>query len=188
MNYSAYEIRIIGALVKLGRRQDAMELIHYFLADRRPLAWNQWPEISWPDPTSPGHLGDLPHSWIGAEFILAVRSLFAEESGDTLVIAAGIPLTWLAGHGIAVNAMPTWFGELNYELRLDESGALIATFHGELTPPGGIILQAELPGEIASITATPDQGVSHEGSRILLRGSPARVVIHFTSTHQPPIA
>ena len=34
-NYSAYEIRIIGALVHLGRRDDAVELLRFFLADGR---------------------------------------------------------------------------------------------------------------------------------------------------------
>jgi hypothetical protein len=67
-NYTAYEIRNIGALVRLGRRDEAHELLDFFLSDRRPRAWNQWPEISWRDPRSPGHLGDVPHSWIGAEY------------------------------------------------------------------------------------------------------------------------
>src|SRR3989442_12991841 len=58
-NYSPYEIRIIGALVRLGKRQAAFELAQFFLADRRPPAWNHWPEIAWRDPRSPGHMGDL---------------------------------------------------------------------------------------------------------------------------------
>ena len=78
-NYSAYEIRILGALVRLGRRADAHELLEFFLADRRPTGWNQWPEISWRDPRSPGHLGDVPHAWIGAEYVLAVLGMFAYE-------------------------------------------------------------------------------------------------------------
>jgi hypothetical protein len=45
-NYSAYELRILGALVRLGRRDDAHELLAFFLGDRRPQPWNQWPEIS----------------------------------------------------------------------------------------------------------------------------------------------
>src|SRR5262249_2762576 len=35
-NYSPYEIRIIGALVRLGRREHAFELAQFFLGDRRP--------------------------------------------------------------------------------------------------------------------------------------------------------
>ncbi|HEX2486001.1 MAG TPA: discoidin domain-containing protein, partial [Myxococcota bacterium] len=76
-NYSAYEIRIASALVRLGRREEAHELLAFFLADRRPAAWNQWPEISWRDPRSPGHLGDVPHAWIGAEYVLAVLGMLA---------------------------------------------------------------------------------------------------------------
>ena len=52
-NYSAYEIRILGALVRLGRCADAHELLEFFLADRRPTGWNQWPEISWRDRAEP---------------------------------------------------------------------------------------------------------------------------------------
>ena len=89
-NYSAYEIRILGALVRLGRRADAHELLEFFLADRRPQPWNQWPEISWRDPRSPGHLGDVPHAWIGAEYVLAVLGMFAyERPGDDSARARG---------------------------------------------------------------------------------------------------
>ena len=35
-NYTPYEIRIIGAFVRLGRRDAALELLRFFLADRRP--------------------------------------------------------------------------------------------------------------------------------------------------------
>ena len=78
-NYTPYEIRIIGALVRLGRRDAALELLRFFLADRRPPPWNQWPEIAWSDRKAPAHVGDLPHTWIAAEYVLALRSLFAYE-------------------------------------------------------------------------------------------------------------
>ena len=42
-NYSAYEIRILGALVRLGRCADAHELLEFFLADRRPQAGTNGP-------------------------------------------------------------------------------------------------------------------------------------------------
>ena len=40
-NYTPYEIRIIGAFVRLGRRDAALELLRFFLADRRPPAQDQ---------------------------------------------------------------------------------------------------------------------------------------------------
>jgi hypothetical protein len=122
-NYTPYEIRIIGALVRLGRREAALELLRFFLSDRRPVAWNQWPEIAWLDPASPAHVGDLPHTWIAAEYVLAVRSLFAyeRENGDgdgaVLVVAAGLAAEWLDGAGVRVRGMPTAYGSLSYSLR-----------------------------------------------------------------------
>ena len=90
-NYTAYEIRIIGALVHLGKRAEALELLEFFLSDRRPRRWNQWPEISWRDPRSPGHLGDVPHTWIASEYMLVFACLFAyeREADDALIIGAG---------------------------------------------------------------------------------------------------
>ena len=111
--------------MRLGRRADAHELLEFFLADRRPLAWNQWPEISWRDPRSPGHLGDVPHAWIGAEYVLAVLGMFAYErpADAALVIAAGISEAWLAS-GVVVDGLPTWWGPLGYSLRRDGPDAL----------------------------------------------------------------
>ncbi len=118
-NYTPYEIRIIGALVRLGRRDAALELLRFFLSDRRPPAWNQWPEIAWRDHKTPAHVGDLPHTWIAAEYVLAVRSLFAyeRESRRSLVLAAGLSPEWLEGAGVEVKAMPTLYGALSYSLR-----------------------------------------------------------------------
>ena len=85
-----YEIRIIGALVRLGRRDAALELLRFFLSDRRPPPWNQWPEIAWRDRKAPAHIGDLPHTWIAAEYVLAVRSLFAyERDADRSLVSRG---------------------------------------------------------------------------------------------------
>lgn len=109
-------MRIVGALVQLGRRDDANELAAFLLTDRRPRPWNQWPEIAWRDPASPGHIGDVPHSWIGAEYMLAFRSMlvFEREAERALVIGAGVPAQWLEGDGIAVVNLPTYFGPVSF--------------------------------------------------------------------------
>ena len=67
-NDTADEIRIIAALVRLGRRRKAHELLDFLLADRRIQTWNQWPKISCRAPLGPSFIGDMPHSWIGAEY------------------------------------------------------------------------------------------------------------------------
>jgi hypothetical protein len=148
-NYTPYEIRIIGALVRLGKRQSALELLDFFLSDRRPLPWNQWPEIAWRDPASPGHLGDLPHTWIGAEYILSLLSMFAfeREADQSLVIGAGLRSEWIdGGAGVQVRGLPTWYGTLNFTLRREPTGAMRLELDGDLTMPSGMIV-VRPPGE-----------------------------------------
>jgi hypothetical protein len=143
-NYSPYELRIIRALVRLGRRQSAFDLAQFFLSDRRPLAWNQWSEIAWRDPRSPGHIGDMPHTWIAAEFVLAFRSMlaFERETDDALVVAAGVPAEWLDDKdGVGVHDLPTWYGTLGFTMtRARDVIDLEITLTGDVTMPAGWIV------------------------------------------------
>jgi hypothetical protein len=147
-NYSAYEIRIIGAMVRLGKRAEANELLEFFLADRRPLEWNQWPEISWRDPRSPGHLGDLPHTWIAAEYVIALLSMIASEreADDSLILAAGMPCSWIGDEGFEVRGLPTRHGKLNFRIATSGADAIQVHVDGlrEL-PAGGLWIEPPLP-------------------------------------------
>lgn len=147
-NYSAYEIRIIGALVRLEKREEANKLLEFFLADRRPIEWNQWPEISWRDPRSPGHLGDLPHTWIAAEYILALCSMIASEreADDSLVLAAGMPCSWILGDGFEVRGLPTRHGKLNFRMALLDADLIQVSITGlQKLPAGGLWIDPPLP-------------------------------------------
>jgi hypothetical protein len=180
-NYSAYEIRIIGALVHLGRRDDVTELAAFLLGDRRPRAWNQWPEISWRDPRSPGHLGDVPHTWIGAEYVLAFRSMLAYErqSDRALILAAGVPPSWLddAG-GVGVTHLPTYYGDLDYSLRREGSGALVFDIGGSLEiPPGGIVLCPPLAGPLVSVEVNGRARSTFDSHSVKVRACPGRIVL-----------
>ena len=69
------------------------ELLDFFMADRRPPAWNQWAEVVGRDPREPRFIGDMPHGWVASDFIRSALDLFAyERDGDhALVLAAGVP-------------------------------------------------------------------------------------------------
>ncbi|MCP4410346.1 MAG: hypothetical protein GY807_21890 [Gammaproteobacteria bacterium] len=183
LNYTPYEIRIIGALIRLGWREKAVELLEYSLNDRRPPAWNQWPEIAWRDPKAPGHMGDLPHTWIAAEYVLAFRSLFAFErdADQALVIAAGIPDAWLmAKGGVAIHGLPTWYGTLNYSLMREQTGTLHMRLSGDLRlPPGKIILQppGDKPLREVLVNAEPIQ--SFTTNQATIETFPAEVVVRY---------
>lgn len=139
--YTPYELRNIGAFVRLGWRERAGELFGFFLADRRPAGWNQWAEVIGRDVRYPRFVGDMPHGWVASDFISAVLDLFAYEraADQALVLGAGIPNDWLAGEGVRIENLRTQYGELSYALRRD-GRRLVLTIAGGLTPPrGGLI-------------------------------------------------
>ena len=179
-NYTPYEIRIIGALLRLGRRHEAHELARFFLAERRPPAWNQWPEIAWRDPRTPGHQGDLPHSWIGAEYVLVFRDLFAfeRESDHSLVVAAGIPEEWLAAGEIAVSGLPTWYGRLDLRLRRDVDGTLHLGLGGEHgLPPGGFRFAPPGDGPLREVRVNGMPTTDFTPTEVRITAFPAEVVV-----------
>jgi hypothetical protein len=182
-NYSAYEIRIIGALVRMGRRDEAMELTRFMLEDRRIRPWNQWPEISWRDPLGPSFLGDLPHTWISAEYILAVRTMFAyeQEEDDSLVLAAGVVEDWLAdGFEVGVENLPTYHGKLSYSLRRETKDTLRLNLEGELSvPPGGIVVKPPLPGPVRQVKVNGKPIVEFMPDSFTLRECPAEAVVEL---------
>jgi hypothetical protein len=175
-NYTPYEIRIIGALVRLGRRDAALELLRFFLSDRRPEPWNQWPEIAWRDSRAPAHLGDLPHTWIAAEYVLAVRSLIAYErdADQTLVLAAGLDPEWIEGAGVQVNRMPTPYGALSYSLRRVDSTTV--RFEMQSTVSAAVVLRPPMAGALQSVLVDGRACTSFDENSVTLGGAPALVI------------
>ncbi len=184
-NYTAYEIRIVGALVHLGKRADALELLEFFLTDRRPRHWNQWPEISWKDPRSPGHLGDVPHTWIAAEYMLVFAALFAyeREVDDALIIGAGVDERWLTLRGgISVCGLPTWYGRLDLSLDRRPDGSVLVELGGGLrVPRGGFVLRPPGGRAICAVTVNERDLREFDAREVVVRELPARVVVSFAN-------
>lgn len=179
-NYTAYEVRIVGALVCLGERDAANELASFLVGDRRPPAWNQWPEISWRDPRSPGHIGDVPHAWIAAEWVLSFRTMLAYErmEDEALVVAAGVPLAWLDEDEVIVDGLVTYWGTLGFTLRRTGDAVTIAV-RGDAAPPGGIVLEPPLGGRLraAEVDGTPTESV-------VVRRCPAAATLRWEAPNE----
>jgi hypothetical protein len=175
-SYTPYEIRIIGALVRLGRRDAALELLRFFLSDRRPQSWNQWPEIAWRDHKAPAHVGDLPHTWVAAEYVLAVRSLIAYEraTDQSLVLAAGLAPEWIDGAGVRVDRMPTPYGALSYSLRRTDSATLRFEIGGGLTAK--LVLRPPLQAPLRSVVVDGSACASFDQDSVTVLRTPAEVI------------
>ncbi|MGZ5130244.1 MAG: hypothetical protein ACXWCJ_03325 [Caldimonas sp.] len=162
--YTPYEWRNVGAFVRLGERERALQAMAYFYADRRPQGWNQWPEVVTRDAREPRFRGDMPHGWVASDHIRSVLDLFAyeDESERSLVLAAGVPLAWLRGTGLSIRDLRTPYGRLSWTARIGAKGVIDVHVSGlSSLPPGGLMLRGPwarnarvvIDGRIADVPA-----------------------------------
>ncbi|MBX6364014.1 MAG: discoidin domain-containing protein [Gemmatimonadetes bacterium] len=175
--YTPYELRAVGTFVRLGEREKAHELLDFFLRDRRPPQWNQWAEVVWKDPDTPKFIGDMPHTWVGSDFIRSALDMFAyaDERDSTLVVAAGVPAAWLEGPGVRVAGLRTEYGPLDMTLRR-EAGVVRIRLAGEVAvPPGGIVVRPPLASP-RRVTVNGNLA-AWTGDGVVVRRLPADIVI-----------
>ena len=181
--YTPYELRNVEVLIRLGQRERAHQLLESLLADQRPAAWNQWPEIVWRDPAAPRFIGDMPHTWVGSGFILSLRSMFAyeREQDRALVVAAGLPESWVTSEcGVGVRRLPTHYGVLSYNVWTERPGVLQMRLFGDLSvPPGAIIIEPPLsrPLKAVSVNGKPLEHFSADSARV--DEFPADIVLEY---------
>lgn len=124
--YTPYEIRNVLSYVHLGQPEAADELLQGLLHDRRPLEWQVLAEVVHSRLRFPRYLGDMPHTWIGAEYGRTLFGMLMREDDDALSLLPGIPPSWVAGDGLAVERLPTAYGTLQMQAR-QRDGTLVVT-------------------------------------------------------------
>ena len=142
--YTPYELRTVGTMVRLDRRDRAHDLLGWFFRDQRPAGWYQWAEVVWRDPATPKFIGDMPHTWVGSDYIRSVLDMFAyeRESDSTLVIGAGVPESWVMERpGVTVRRLSTHYGPLSFTMRNEAGNVRVSMQSGIRLPPGGIVVR-----------------------------------------------
>ncbi|MDQ5858778.1 MAG: discoidin domain-containing protein [Acidobacteriota bacterium] len=178
--YTPYEIRTVGTFVRLGWRDRAHELLDFFLDSRRPAGWNQWAEVVGREPRRARFIGDMPHTWVGSDYVRSFLDLFAyeRESDKSLVLAAGIREDWIsAPGGVGVRGLRTRHGTLDYSLGRSE-GEVRMDLSGDLeVPAGGLVLS--LPEKLVprdSRATVNGRAAARVSGEIVIRELPARVI------------
>jgi hypothetical protein len=139
--YTPYELRNVEALVRLGRRDRAHEVLEWLGDDQRPAGWRQWAEVVGRQAREPRFLGDMPHTWVGSDFVRTVLSMLAYVEGDTLVLAAGVPAAWiLEPPGVELRGLSTELGTLDLRLRGDAEAWTVRIGGSVRAPAGGVEL------------------------------------------------
>jgi hypothetical protein len=142
--YTPYELRNVGAFVQLGWRDRAQELLDWFRQHQRPAGWNHWAEVVAADARQPSFLGDMPHTWVGTDFVRSILDMLALEpiqTEDALVLAAGIPRGWIEEDpGLSVRGLQTPYGTVDMTARIQGDRIRVEIGDGLGLPPGGLWL------------------------------------------------
>jgi hypothetical protein len=171
---------VAGSFVRLGHRDRAEALFEFFLADRRPAAWNHWAEVVWPDLRAPKFIGDMPHGWVASDFIRSFLDLFAydREEDGALVLGAGIPPSWLADpRGAAVSGLRTRSGALDVAFTAGGSGLRVRIGGGAAVPPGGFVVTWPFPGRPSSATVNGQPAPIGDAGEVIVKTTPADVSV-----------
>ena len=179
--YTPYEHRTVGTLVRLGETARAHQVLDFLMNDRRPAAWNHWAEVVWRDPAAPKFIGDMPHTWVGSDYIRSVLDFFAydRESDSALVVGAGITEAWAtSATGVGIQGLRTPFGTLSYTMRGD-TRAIRVRLSGTLRiPPGGIVVRSPLERAVRSATIGGRSAPLRDGA-VVVRRLPADVILRY---------
>lgn len=150
--YTPYELRTLRTFLRLGWQDRAHDLLDFFLKDRRPAAWNHWAEVVWREPKNPKFVGDMPHTWVGSEFLHSFLDFFAYEKDGALILGDGLLPTW---NDVTVRGLKTEYGPLDFTVTPAGEGVRYR-ISGPTLPPGGIVARwqgkeaviRELPAEV----------------------------------------
>ena len=180
VNYTPYELRSVGALVRVGQRRRAHELLAFFMNDRRPPGWNGWAEVVWHDLRAPRFIGDMPHTWVGSDFVRSFLDFLAYErwSDRSLVLGAGITEAWARDpKGVAVTGLRTPYGPLDFSVRIEGDTAHLRVAGLTALPPGGLLLVSPFERGLREATVNGRPASFSARGEVIVPAVPAEIVL-----------
>ncbi len=178
--YTPYELRVAGTFVRLGAPERARELLEYFLDHRRPHPWHAWGEVVWRDADAPKFIGDMPHAWVGAEFIRSLLDLLAyeRENDSSLVVGAGVAPEWVTTEpGVVVRDLGTPYGRLSFSERANGDAVRVLVAGALRVPPGGVIVRSPLGRPVTGVAVN---GVTvAPAGEVTVRVLPAEITFRY---------
>jgi hypothetical protein len=131
------------------------------------------------------YMGDMPHGWAAAEFMLLLREILFFEAGEDdareLYIAPGVLPRWLRGAGgqsvTVTNAATTYAAPFGYTLVHDEANRRVSI---DITQPIGGVTYL-YPCRLGAVTAVSADGavLSVAGNDVRLSAGTMHAVISY---------
>ncbi len=176
--FTPYEIRNANPFIIMGQVDKLHVMITNFFTWKRPRAWNHWAEVVLPKYRMAQYLGDMPHTWISAEYVSVVRNMLLFEDEKTLTIGKGLPAEWFKpGDRISITDMPTEFGKISYTMESSPK-SIKMKFSGNLKNQDAIFLKIPQISGIQSVSVNNKDNQKWKSSgEALIPSLPAEVII-----------
>ena len=176
--FTPYELRNANPFIMMGTTDRLHSMITNFFTWKRPRAWNHWAEVVLSDYRMAQYLGDMPHTWIGAEYINVIRNMLIIEDNKELNLFKGVPIEWYQpGKNISIENMPTEFGRISInadsserQIKFDVSGKIMGADKITLTLPKNLGIKTIL------VNGKADKSWLGTGE-VILPGLPAKILI-----------
>ncbi len=185
-NYTPYEVRVIGSYIYLDQVERAHELVKFFLSDQRPNVvnggWNHWAEVVRKDKKMPRFIGDMPHTWVGSDFINSIRSflVYEDELDNSLVVGAGLYKEWLdSPNGISINNLPTYYGNLSYSIKKGVNKYNVKISGDLKLPEGGIRFINPVKENSTKVVINKKEANGKNTKEIFVNEFPAEIEIYY---------
>lgn len=145
------------------------------------------PTFAWPEAVNPrtggGCMGDGHHGWAAADWLLLLRNSLVYETGNRLVIGAGVPLPWCTGgSGLEVRDAPTHFGPVGFAV--EGRGELVELRLEARWRKAPARIEWRLPCPVAALDG--DGAVpSADPCRVITDAAATRVTVKLLDRHPP---
>ena len=181
--YTPYELRTVGTMLRLGWKTRAHEALAWFLGHRRPVGWRQWSEVVWHDPTTPKFIGDMPHTWVGSDFLRSVLDFFAyeREADGALMVGDGLVEKWVMEEpGVSVRGLSdSPYGPLTYSMRGKGQQVEVRVAEGVRVPKGGIVVRSPRARRVRGAMLNGQAADVVDGREVVVRRLPAELTLVY---------
>lgn len=180
--YTPYELRIVGTFNYLNEPGKSYELLKFFFDGQRPSQWNQWAEVVWNDSKASKFIGDMPHTWVGSDYINAVRSLFIyeDELNSSIILGRGLKKEWIdSDYGVSVKNLPTYYGDINFSVKNKNNIYFIHVDGNIKIPAGGIKIKNFSGPNTIELFVNNNKFSGFNSEEIIIQTLPANIELKY---------
>ena len=183
-----YNVKLARPLISLGMEDVALKNLKWSLQNQScPGAWMEaipskvnekgLKEVD----GNGGIIGDVPHGWVAAHYVLLLRDMLLRETDEKLILLSCVPPAWLEdGKCIEIKNAPTFFGLVSYRLQSHlKDGYLKLNLTAEKAPVKGYTLKLPVEKNIRSVKIDGKSWKQFEEKTVEIPASAKEIIVYY---------